>query len=50
MDSQDKESDCLFDQFILEERDVSSDTVIRSDKYCEAMPKSMTTTHAVVIK
>lgn len=41
---------CAFDSVTIEQRDVSSDTLISTDKYCKEMPKPMNTTHAVIIK
>lgn len=40
---------CPFDKVIVEERD-SSDIVIRSDTFCNELPKPINTTNAVVIK
>lgn len=50
MDSEDEgETNCVFDHLTIEERD-TSDAVIRSDKYCEKMPKPIDTPHSVILK
>lgn len=40
---------CQFDKLTIEERD-SSDAVIRSDSYCEQIPKPINTTNTVIVK
>lgn len=40
---------CTFDHLTIEERD-SSDAVIRTDRYCQRMPKPMNTSNIVVLK
>lgn len=40
---------CQFDHLIIEERD-SSDSVVRSNKYCEKMPAAFTTTNTIIVK
>lgn len=47
--SSDESNNCLFDHLTIEERD-SSDVVIRTDKYCQTMPKPLNTSHIVVLK
>lgn len=42
-------SNCIFDHLTIEEFD-NTGTSIRSDKYCQVMPKPINTTHTVVIK
>lgn len=40
---------CQFDKVTIEERD-SSEVVVRSDSYCDEIPKPINTTNTVVIK
>ncbi|XP_031624566.1 cubilin homolog [Contarinia nasturtii] len=47
--SSDSLNNCMFDSLVIEERD-SADVVIKSDKYCEKMPKPLNTSHTVVMK
>lgn len=49
-DPDDKSSKCLFDKLTIEEREQGSETALRTDEYCENMPKSINTTNTVVIK
>lgn len=42
-------SRCTFDKVTIEERD-SSDVVIRSDSYCQNIPKPINTTNTVIVK
>lgn len=44
-----KSSSCIFDFLIIEEHD-SSDTIVRTDKHCQTMPKALNTSYAVVLK
>lgn len=48
-DDDSRSVNCMFDHLTIEERD-SSDTVVRSDKYCQSMPKPINTTYTVVLK
>lgn len=40
---------CPFDKVVIEERD-SSDIIVRTDTFCNELPKPINTTNAVVIK
>lgn len=48
-DEDGKSSSCIFDHLTIEERDIS-DSIVRSDKHCQTMPKPLNTTYTVVIK
>lgn len=42
-------SSCIFDHLTIEEHD-SSDTIVKTDRHCQSMPKPLNTSNAVVIK
>lgn len=48
-DEESKSSSCIFDHLTIEEHD-SSDTIVRTDRHCQSMPKPLNTSNAVVLK
>lgn len=48
-DTNTKSANCMFDHLTIEEHD-TTDTIIRSDKYCASMPKPLNTSHTLVLK